>query len=84
MATITASESFQKIDQSFLNKLVLAGTWGVRERLAVVFFDAALGLLDDFFAGVFLSAIEFAIGQLILQDYALNSAILTPVKLTVT
>ena len=68
MATITASESFQKIDQSFLNKLVLAGTWDVRERLVVVFFDAALGLLDDFFAGVFLSAIEFAIGQLILQD----------------
>ena len=56
----------------------------MRERLVVVFFDAALGLLDDFFAGVFLSAIEFAIGQLILQDYALNSAILTPVKLTVT
>ncbi len=84
MATITASESFQKIDQSFLNTLALAGPWGARERLAVVFFDVAFGLLDDFFAGVFLSAIEFAIGQLILQDYALNSAILTPVKLTVT
>jgi len=25
MATITASESFQKIDQSFLNTLALAG-----------------------------------------------------------
>ncbi len=84
MAIMTANVNFQKIDQSFRSTPAFAGACDELERLAVVFFDDAFGLLDDFFAGVFLSAIEFAIGQLILQDYTVNSVMLTPVKLTVT
>ena len=80
----TAKESFQNIDQSFLKIPALVAFLGEFLRLEEEREDAALVFDDDFFAGVFLSAIEFAIGQLILQDYALNSAILTPVKLTVT
>lgn len=81
----TANESFQKIDHIFRSTRTLVVGWDAFERFAVERFVAVVFLPDDFFAGVFLSAIEFAIGQLILQGYILhNSAILTPAKLTVT
>ena len=51
---MTAIVNFQKIDQSFRSTPAFAGACDELERLAVVFFDDAFGLLDDFFAGVFL------------------------------
>jgi hypothetical protein len=64
----TAKESFQNIDQSFLKIPALVAFLGEFLRLEEEREDAALVFDDDFFAGVFLSAIEFAIDQLILQD----------------